>query len=199
MELDIDIRAFDAILKPLKHVPSEMRNALRGTLQRSGRHLASRLSAEIKSESYLKSGDIKSSIGKPLLSDSMNNLHVDVRVADRKLPLDYFRLMPGRVTARKGMRSSMWAAPAYQIGPREPKVTMEAESGYSKPFITRFKNGKLLLMHKKGTKWVRIRKYAVQYFAAFTRVEEAVFSDTRQFFKNRLEHEVDFRLGRLLK
>ncbi len=137
MQLEISAKDMERILKPLSAFPKEVSQALKRTLTRSGQNMATNISREIRKSSFLKAGDVRKALSKPLLSGDASSMQVEVTVASRRLTMDHFRLVPRRITARKGMRSINWPNAGYQIGPREP-VRFAETKNRGRAFVTRF-------------------------------------------------------------
>lgn len=196
MNLHVDIANLEAITRPLKAFPGELEKVLKSSLSRTGARLASTVARAIKSETYLKSSDIRAALKKPLVKGSGSVMEVEVAVSSVQAPIDKFKLIPNRITARKGVRSSSWRGPSYKLGPKTPVQSPDADYGSSKPFVARL-GGKNRLLRRYGKKLKRVYGYSVQYFAVFDSVEKPALEDARAFFEKRLAHEVDYRLGRL--
>lgn len=196
MDLKIDTRDLERVLLPLSGMGSEVNKALRAALQRTGSNMATNIARQIKQHSFLKSGEIRQALSKPLLAGSGGSLRVEVRVASRPLPADHFRLTPRRVTARKGKRSINWPRAGFQIGPGEPVRRLDGGNGLSKAFVARLA-GRLFLMQRRGRKLQRVFGYSVQYFAAFDATTTFVMRAARTMFEQRLRHEVQHRLEKL--
>ncbi|WP_165071056.1 hypothetical protein [Desulfovibrio sp. ZJ200] len=196
MEIQIDTRDFDRVLRPLAGMAGEVDKAIRAALKRTGANMGTNIARQIKEHSFLKSGDIRQALSKPLLTGTAGSLRVEERVASRQLALDRFRLVPRRVTARKRMRSIHWPRAGYQIGPGEPVRYPDGGNGLSKAFVTRL-NGRLFLMQRRGRTLERMFGYSVQYFAAFDATSAFVMRAARTMFEQRLRHEVQHRLEKL--
>ena len=180
MELRVDISGMENLILPLKTFPKELEKALRQSLKRTGVHMASQVSKAIKAESYLKSGDIRAALGKPLIKGDANYVEAEVRVSGKQSPIDKFKLLPNRATAKKGVRSEKWRGPSYRLGPSVPVITPGA-SGGSKPFVA-LARGKKRLMRRFGKNLKIAYGYSVQYFAVFERVRKASLDDSQEFF-----------------
>lgn len=197
MQLEISARDIERILKPLAAFPNEAGKVLKRTLARSGQNMATNLSREIRKSSFLKAGDVRKALSRPLLSGDASGMQVEVTVGSRQLAMDHFRLVPARITARKGLASVNWPNAGYQIGPGEP-VRFAETKNRGRAFVTRFaKAGRLLLLQRQGRKLLRVFGYSVQYFASFDAVKTHIESQSRDYFERRLAHEIDFALGKL--
>ena len=189
MDLKIDTRDFERVLLPLTGMAGEVDKAIRAALKRTGDNMTTNIARQIKQHSFLKPGEIRQALSKPLVTGSGGSLRVEVRVASRQLA-------PRRVTARKRKRSVNWPRAGYQIGPGEPVRYPDGGNGLSKAFVTRL-NGRLFLMRRRGRTLERMFGYSVQYFAAFDATSAFVMRAARTMFEQRLRHEVQHRLEKL--
>ena len=196
MDLKIDTRDFKRVLLPLADMAGEVDKAVRAALKRTQDNMATNIVRQIKQHSFLKSGEIRQALSKPLISTTPGAVWAQVRVASRPLAMDHFRLMPRRVTARKRMRSVNWPRAGYQIGPGEPVRYPDGGNGLSKAFVARL-NGRLFLMRRRGRALERMFGYSVQYFAAFDATSAFVMRAARTTFEKSLRHEVHYRLEKL--
>lgn len=196
IELQFDARKLQQILGPLHGFPKEVDKAVRSAIRRAAPAMAKEAGVQIKGHSFLQGGAIRAAITKPLYRAEGAGLSAEVRVASKPLAMDRFRLLPRKVTARKGVRSINWQVPGYQIGPNEPARTVKSHGGKSKGFVIR-RGGKLYLMRRSGKHLNRVFGYAVQYFAAFGVTHRALEARAREIFERRLEHEVHYQLGKL--
>jgi hypothetical protein len=220
LSLYIDPKEYERALAPLKNFPKEVRGALWNSVKRSLDTAKKEIATGIKQNSYLKMSLIKKSITKPQMyskrtagskSTTSDSITGSVRVASRVLPLDEFKLVPARITARKGTRSRNWKLAGFKIGPSEPIGTHPGSPGYSPGFVIRGKKGLSMFQRKLGSYYinpadgkrkqsvVRAMGYTVQYFAAFDRNVAMIQTKTKERFLSVLQHEVSFRLGRLSK
>lgn len=198
MRLEFSAKDFDRVLLPLAAFPGEVTKALRRSLIRTGANLATTLNRQIRQESFLKSGDIRQALSKPLMSGGTDSMQVEVRVAGKRLALDHFKLVPRRITARKRLCSPGWPDAGYQIGPREPVRFIPGGNGRGRPFVTRFSaGGRLLMMQRQGRRLMRVFGYSVQYFSAFDATVRVVERTSREFFERRLAHEVAYLVSKL--
>ena len=108
--------------------------------------------------------------------------------------MDAFRLIPKRVTARRGRRSRDWPLSGYSTGPGEGIRTLPARGGRSAAFVIRSGGRLVMLRRTSGGRLVRVYGYPVQYFAAFRAVHDPVERRAREMFEKRLRHEVRYRL-----
>lgn len=196
MELNIDTRDFMRVLLPLASMPKAVDKAIRAALKRTGTSMAVGIARQIRQRSFLKTGEILPALSKPLLTGSSGNMRIEVRVAGKPLAMDHFRLVPRRITARKGQRSLHWPEAGYQIGPGEPVRHLPGKQGRSRAFAIRL-GGRLFLMRRQGKALQRVFGYSVQYFAAFDDTVTSVQEAARTLFAQRLAHEVHYRLGKL--
>lgn len=120
------------MLLPLAGMAGEVDKAVRAALKRTQDNMATNIVRQIKQHSFLKSGEIRQALSKPLISTTPGAAWAQVRVASRPLAMDHFRLVPRRVTARKRMRSVNWPRAGYQIGPGEPVRYPDGGNGLSR-------------------------------------------------------------------
>lgn len=196
IDLRFDARDLQRILGPLHGFPKQVDKAVRSAIRRAAPAMAREAAVQIRGHSFLKGGDIRAAISKPLYRAEGGGFSAEFRVASKQMPMDKFRLVPRKVTARKGVRSTNWQVPGYQVGPNEPVRTVKAHGGKSKGFVIR-RGGKLYLMRRSGKHITRVFGYAVQYFAAFGATHRAVEARARAMFEKRLEHEVQYQLEKL--
>lgn len=138
----IDDHEFAELAKRFDDGTGLFQKSVKAALRRAGSNMRKNLIKGIRGASYLKVRDITDAFDPLQVTDT----EARVRVAGRLLPADRFKLVPNRITARKGIRSVNWPSPGVSIGPGEPMRHLE-EAGFSKPFITKFKNG------HKGMYW----------------------------------------------
>lgn len=173
-------------------------------LQDTVGHMRARLTTLIRSESYLKAGNIRKSIvmygygyepgdGYAIGYRDEWDVVAGVHVASNQLPYDSFKLVPNRITARKRLKNNDWPTPAYKIGPGEPVRLAPLMEGASRPFVARIR-GKKGIYYRKGVELLRARGISIQYFAAFDRVSKPVQDSAKDFFIKRLLHEAKYRL-----
>ncbi len=196
MQLEIDTRDFDRVLAPLRGMGRQIELAVRAAVKRAAGTMGKDISAQIRLRSYLKAGDVKKSLTKPVITGNGDNISAEIRVASKPLAMDRYRLLPKRVTARKRKASRFWPEAGYQIGPSEPVRQARRDGGLSKGFVIR-RNGRLFLMQRRGKKLERVFGYSVQYFAAFDETVRVVQHNARETFEKRLAHEVRHRLEKL--
>lgn len=145
----------------------------------------------IKEASYLKSSAIASALGKLKFTGN----EASITVAGAKKAGHQFKMVPNRITARKGKRSIYWPSPGVNIGPGEP-VRYPRKAGYYKPFIAQIQGLKAMYWREKTTGDLKMPTIvAPQYFAAFDKVKDPVLDEAAQAFLKRLTHEIDYRLG----
>jgi hypothetical protein len=218
LSIYIDPKDFERALAPLMGLPKEIRGALWNSVRRSLDTAKKEIAAGIKEYSYLKMALIKKSITKPQMyskrhagsrTTTSDAITGSVRVASNVLPLDEFKLVPARITARKRVRSSNWKLSGYQIGPSEPIGTHPGSPGYSPAFVIRGKKGLRMFQRKHGSYYpdkvtgkkkqsvVRAMGYTVQYFVKFDRNLNTIQTKTRDRFLSVLIHEVEFRISRM--
>lgn len=188
----IDDSQLDRMARLCQDSPQIFQQALKATLRRVGGNMRKNIRKGIKGESYLKSGVIGAAIGRL----QIRGAEAKLTVAGSRLAGHKFRMIPDRVTARKGTRSVNWPSPGVKIGPQEP-VRHASDPDYSKPFIIKTKSGlKAMFWRKKADNSLEMPGFAPpQYFAAFDRVQTPVMSEAERTFLQRLEHEIDYRLG----
>lgn len=187
----VDGGEFDRLRESLKTCPDIFGKALRAALRRVGASMRKNIRKGVKGASYLKARDVASAIGKLRLESD----EALVTVAGASLAGHKFRLVPNRVTARKGRRSIYWKVPLVKIGPDEKEIRPERD-GFSKPFIARINGLKAMYWREKETGGIRMPPILPpQYFAAFDRVKDPVLSEAEKSFLRRLEREIDYRLS----
>lgn len=201
--MDINITLHDDALRvAMQAAPRHTLAAAKAAMRRTAVAAGEELRKQIKSVSFLKGGDLKGALAKPIIRESPKEVEAEVRVSGKKIALDRFRLKPRRVTARKGKRSTQWQEPGYQLGPREKVKRWSEEGPYKrKSFIMRLINiDRLGLMERFGPRRGKVRRvYGVtpQYFAAFDVTKAAVKARARAVFPQRLRHELLYRLGKM--
>lgn len=189
--ITFDSAEFGRLADAFRNSPEIFAKAVRAALRRTGANLRKNVRSGIKSVSYFKSGAIAQALGKLQLHD----MEVELTVAGSQAAGHKFRMVPNRVTARKGMRSVNWPSPGVQIGPGEP-VRHASKTGFSKPFIANVHGLKAMCWREKATGKLSMPTFASpQYFAAFDRVKDPVLNEAEKTFLARLEHEIDYRLG----
>lgn len=190
--LFIDDSEFERLQGLLRSCPDLFRNACKAALKRVGGNMRRNIGKGMRAQSYLKGKEITGSIGRLQLSDD----EAKVRVAGRKIPVHKFKLVPNRITARKGQRSVNWPEPKYKLGPKLKSRYGKRDNGESMGFIFRGKySGKLVMGQRLGKKIKTVYDVTPQYFAAFEEVKEPVMDEAQKTFMTRLEHEIDYRLG----
>ena len=199
--IDIDIALHDDALRmTMQAAPRHTLAAAKAAMRRTAVAAGEELRKQIKAVSYLKGGDLKGALAKPIIKENPRGVEAEVRVSGKKIALDRFRLKPRRITARKGQRPQQWQEPSYQIGPREKVKRWSEEGPYKrKSFIMRTRNG-LKLMERYGPRRGKVwRLYGItpQYFAAFDVTKAAVMARARTVFPQRLRHELLHRLGKM--
>ena len=68
MDLKIDTRDFKRVLLPLAGMAGEVDKAVRAALKRTQDNMATNIVRQIKQHSFLKSGEIRQALSKPLIS-----------------------------------------------------------------------------------------------------------------------------------
>lgn len=190
--LFIDDSEFERLQGLLRSCPDLFRKACKAALKRVGGNMRRNIGKGMRGQSYLRGKEITGSIGRLQLSDD----EAKVRVAGRKLPVHNFKLIPNRVTARKGKRSVSWPEPRYKLGPKLKPRYAKRDGGKSKGFIFPGQySGKLIMGQRLGKLLEVVYDVAPQYFAAFEEVKEPVMDEAQKTFMSRLEHEIDYRLG----
>lgn len=187
MQLFVEMTNMEQILRPLKGMDKITNLAVNSALRRAGQAMRTRLAQGISKESFLKSGSIRGDIKKPVLDAGM----VSVTVGGKMHGADSFKLIPKRITAKKGMRSKDWPAAAYQLGPRVPVFRPH------KAFVLNTKEGNLRMFQRIGKTYERVLGASAQYFSVFRQVRVPVLERGREVFEKRLMHEVEFRLGKM--
>ena len=66
MQLEIDTRDFDRVLAPLRGMGRQIELAVRAAVKRAAGTMGKDISAQIRLRSYLKAGDVKGSLTKPV-------------------------------------------------------------------------------------------------------------------------------------
>lgn len=187
MQLFVEMTDFGQILRPLKGLDKTTELAVNSALRRAGTAMRASLSKGIRRESFLKSGSIRGDIKKPVLDSGL----VSVTVCGKMHGADSFKLIPDRITARKGMRSKDWPSAAFQVGPRVP-VRRPA-----KAFVLMTKEGNKRMFQRKEGKLERVKGVTSQYFSVFHQVQAPALERGREVFEKRLMREVQFRLGKM--
>lgn len=186
-----DDKEFERLAKLCQNAPDLFNKAIRSALRRAGHHMRKTVRKGIKSVSYFNNRDI----GYALSRLQFYGAEVSLTVFGAQAAGHHFKMVPNRITARKGKRSIYWKSPGVKIGPDEPVIHAKKE-GFSKPFIAQTKNLKAMYWREKSTGDLRMPTFASpQYFAAFDRVQKPVLSSVGEIFLQRLIHEIDYRLG----
>ena len=196
IELSINASQFSAILGPLRAMPEKMLGCLLRAGKRAGTAMRADVTKRVRSVTYLKGAEIRGAM-KPLHVDrDSGGIRAWFNVSSKNFPADHFRLVPNRVTARKGRPSRMWPEPGFRIGPASP--LMRAHGGISKGFIANLNGRKLFTRaSRKRSSLRREWGWSVQYFAAFDRVKDPAVRRAMDVFEERLLHEVQRALGGL--
>ena len=137
---------------------------------------------------------ITTAVFKPLVRTTASEIRAEIGVRGKPFGMDAFRLIPKRVTARRGRRSRDWPLSGYSTGPGEGIRTLPARGGRSAAFVIRSGGRLVMLRRTSGGSLVRVYGYPVQYFAAFRAVHDPVERRAREMFEKRLRHEVRYRL-----
>lgn len=192
MRLYLEMPDYEQILAPLKGLSREMGQVVNSALRRAGQAMRTNLTQGIRRESFLKSGSIRGDIKKPVLESGL----VSVTVGSKMHGADSFRLVPNRITARKGMQSRKWPSAAFQVGPHVPVWNPKSGNGRSRAFVL-LARGKKRMYRWNGKSMERVSGVTSQYFSVFPQVRQPVLSRGREIFEKRLLHEVEFRLGKM--
>lgn len=187
-----DDKEFERLAKLCQNAPELFNKAIRSALRRAGHYMRKKVRQGIKSVSYFNNRDI----GYALSRLQYYGAQVSLTVLGAQAAGHKFKMIPNRITARKGKRSIYWPSPGVKLGPDEP-VRHASKAGFSKPFIMKTKSGlKAMYWREKETGDLKMPTFASpQYFAAFDRVQKPVLSTTGEIFLQRLVHEIDYRLG----
>jgi hypothetical protein len=220
MSLYVDPKSYENALRPLRAFPKELRGALWRAVRRTLDTAKKEVVSEIARLSFLPKKVIRDAVSKPMMYSAMtrgsrvtqtDSITGAIHVAGRRPWADQFKLVPKRITARGGVRSRNWKPGAYQVGPGEPVKTVSATEGRSPGFILRGKKGLMLFTRvlgktrkdeKTGRPVAQLQRqagYSVQYFASFDKMPSLLTPKLEDRFMAVLEHEVGFRLSRLVK
>lgn len=194
-----DDSEFKQLAELCRSSPNLFRQACRAAIKRAGQGLRQNIRSGIRAQSFLSGKPLSSAISR--LKFSEGGMEAGILVSSKPMPAHEFRLMPLRVTARKGKRSSSWPEPQYQLGPGLAPRRASRSNGGSRGFIFRGKNsGKLVLGQRLGEGRGKVKTVygvATQYFAVFDEVKDPAMRNAGQTFMKRLEHEIDYRMGAL--
>lgn len=169
--------------------PALFKKAANSALRKAGASMRRAISKNIRPATFLKGKEITGAISKLKLQAG----EVNVVVSGRQKLARKFRLLPNRITAKKGMVSRNWPAPKVAIGPGIIKTP--AYASYSKPFIAKINGLKAMYVREKGTGKIKQPKIvSPQYFAVFESVKEPILATAEQSFCKNLHHEIDYRL-----
>jgi hypothetical protein len=220
MSLFVDPKSYENALRPLQAFPKELRGALWQAVKRTLDTAKKEVVNEIARISYLPKKIIGEAVSRPMMYSGMtrgnrvtqgDSISGAIHVAGRRPWADQFKLVPARITARKGVSSRNWKPGAYKVGPGEPVKTVTATDGRSPGFILRGKKGLMLYTRvlgktrtdentgRQAAQLQRQAGFSVQYFAAFDKMPSLLTSKLEKRFMGVLEHEVTFRLSRLAK
>lgn len=184
-------KEFERLAKLCQSAPDLFNKAIRSSLRRVGRYMRKTVHQGIRSASYFNNRDIGYALGRL----QYYGASVSLTVAGAQATGHKFKLVPNRITAQKGKRSIHWPSPGVKIGPDEP-VRHASKEGFYKPFIAKMGEMKAMYWREKGTNQLKMPTFvSPQYFAAFDRVQKPVLSTCGDIFLQRLEHEIDYRLG----
>lgn len=183
LELHVDTRELAAIARPLSAMRGQLEKAVQAAVRRTGVTLRTDVIRQTAQVTYLQRAKITTAVFKPLVRTTASEIRAEIGVRGKPFGMDAFRLIPKRVTARRGRRSRDWPLSGYSTGPGEGIRTLPARGGRSAAFVIR-----------SGGRLVRVYGYPVQYFAAFRAVHDPVERRTREMFEKRLRHEVRYRL-----
>lgn len=200
IELRIEDGEFERLSNIFGRADPVFRQAVKAAVRRAGGNMRKNVGKGIRGASYLKGKDVSAAIGS--LKFAEGGLEAGLLVRSINLPAHAFRLLPRKITARKGVLSRKWKEPKFQISPRLKPIYAERHGGDSRGFVFRSKHGGNLVMgqrglNKEGEKNVvkTVRGVSVQYFAVFDEVKTPVLDEAEQTFLKRLNHELDYRLG----
>lgn len=186
-----DDSEFEKLAKLCQGAPDLFNKAVRSALRRAGRYMRKKLRMGIKSASYFDNR----AINYALKALQFHGASVSLTVYGAQAAGHKFRLVPNRITARKGKRSIYWPSPGVKIGPDE-KVRRASDPAFYKPFIANMNGLKAMYWREKDGGRPKMPTFASpQYFAAFDRVQKPVLDTTGEIFLQRLAHEVYYRLG----
>ncbi|MDR2056146.1 MAG: hypothetical protein LBQ10_09810 [Desulfovibrio sp.] len=220
LSLYVDPKSYEDALRPLRAFPSQMRGALWQAVKRSLDTAKKEVVNEIAALSYLPKKIIREAVSRPMMYSAMtrgnkatktDSVSGAVHVAGRRPWADQFRLVPKRVTARKGVRSRNWKPGAFKVGPNEPARTVQATDGRSPGFVLRGRKGLMLFTRvlgktrtdkETGKKVARLQRqagYSVQYFASFDKMPSLLTPKIEERFMSALKHEVEHRIAKMGK
>ena len=182
LELHVDTRELAAIARPLSAMRGQLEKAVQAAVRRTGVTLRTDVIRQTAQVTYLQRAKITTAVFKPLVRTTASEIRAEIR------------LIPKRVTARRGRRSRDWPLSGYSTGPGEGIRTLPARGGRSAAFVIRSGGRLVMLRRTSGGRLVRVYGYPVQYFAAFRAVHDPVERRAREMFEKRLRHEVRYRL-----
>ena len=194
LELHVDTRELAAIARPLSAMRGQLEKAVQAAVRRTGVTLRTDVIRQTAQVTYLQRAKITTAVFKPLVRTTASEIRAEIGVRGKPFGMDAFRLIPKRVTARRGRRSRDWPLSGYSTGPGEGIRTLPARGGRSAAFVIRSGGRLVMLRRTSGGRLVRVYGYPVQYFAAFRAVHDPVERRAREMFEKRLCHEVRYRL-----
>lgn len=188
-----DDREFQRLERLMRGCPDLFRKACKSAIRRAAQGMRAGLGRGIRQKTYLRGREVSGAIGAAQFTSG--GLEASVRVAGRKQQAHKFRLQPNRVTARKGSPSVSWPSPGVKPGPSEPLLN-PGGGAYSKAFIAQRGGLKAMYLREKASgKLVMPTIASPQYYASFKDVHEPLLQKSGDVFIQRLEHEIDYRLG----
>lgn len=197
MTLSIDAKSLHQQLAPLLSFPKQIQPAVYQSLKKTMTGIRAEAGREIRARAALAPGRVSQAIGKVVIIGGASRLEGSVRVASVGLHLGDYQITPRRRTAVQGVRSSRWRTVRWRVERGRGFKENAPEDGFSKAFAAYAKSGKLMLFRRKGRKLSAQFGPRVQYFMAFNSVQEHLQTTARERFERTLDHEVQYRLGKI--
>ena len=122
LELHVDTRELAAIARPLSAMRGQLEKAVQAAVRRTGVTLRTDVIRQTAQVTYLQRAKITTAVFKPLVRTTASEIRAEIGVRGKPFGMDAFRLIPKRVTARRGRRSRDWPLSGYSTGPGEGDV-----------------------------------------------------------------------------
>ena len=128
LELHVDTRELAAIARPLSAMRGQLEKAVQAAVRRTGVTLRTDVIRQTAQVTYLQRAKITTAVFKPLVRTTASEIRAEIGVRGKPFGMDAFRLIPKRVTARRGRRSRDWPLSGYSTGPGEGIRTLPARA-----------------------------------------------------------------------
>ncbi|MFR1533167.1 MAG: hypothetical protein ACLSTO_05670 [Bilophila wadsworthia] len=145
LELHVDTRELAAIARPLSAMRGQLEKAVQAAVRRTGVTLRTDVIRQTAQVTYLQRAKITTAVFKPLVRTTASEIRAEIGVRGKPFGMDAFRLIPKRVTARRGRRSRDWPLSGYSTDGRGIH-TLPARGGRSAAFVIR--SGRLVMLRR---------------------------------------------------